>query len=73
MWPGARLCSVLKSPYITAQWDFIQFNSIDDNMKNDATVADIADNTDTHLSWLPSCSCIQSPQDCDINTDGTPS
>ncbi len=56
MWPGARLCCVLESPYITAQWDFIQFSSMDDNMKNDATVADIADNTDTHLSWLPSCS-----------------
>ena len=56
MRPGARLCCVLESPYITAQWDFIQWSSIDDNMKNDATVADIADNTDTHLSWLPSCS-----------------
>ena len=56
MWPGARLCCVLKSPYITAQWDFIQCSSIDDDIKNDATVADIADNTDTHLSWLPSCS-----------------
>ena len=56
MWPAARLCCVLESPYITAQWDFIQFSSMDDNMKNDATVADIADNTDTHLSWLPSCS-----------------
>ena len=54
MRPGARLCCVLESPYITTQWDFSQFSSIDDNMKNDATVADIADNADTHLSWLPS-------------------